>query len=407
MKFDAPLASVLLLLALGGLAAAYYARPVPAPETPALVLPTTDNETFDLFAERGHVVVLDFFQVWCESCVILEDELKTVHAASNESEVRIVSVGLPDDNSLEQLRAYQEQHGINWTVARGGSDLVNTFDIIGFPTLVIVDPAGRITHHRGGLADAGAIQRLIGESRTGDSPVAEYPQYSLVGLALAGSLAAFFSPCAVGLLPGYVGHALRAGAAHGRHPVLHGTYMGALAALGLLLVFLGIGGLAFAFGRAIAPWVTFLGPLIGILLILVGALLLVRPYSAFLQRFFSPLTGWAARAGEARPGARSYFVYGMGYGAAAAGCTAPILLNLVALAATSGPSAGLGVVLAYAGGAAALLAAVTIIVAGAQRGAADWIRRNANKIETLSALLFIAAGAYLVWFAWRAGTLSF
>lgn len=405
MKIHPAAWSLFLLLATGIVAAGFYAAQPRAETTPPLTVPTTGNETFTLAAEHGRVVVLDFFQIWCESCLIVERDLQELAAEWNASEVRIVSVGVEPANGLDELRTYQSEHNLTWTVASDTDGAVEKFGVFALPTLVIVDPDGAIVYHKAGIAGADEIRTTVANAIAREEARVEYVQYSLGALAVTAGVASFFSPCAVGLMPGYVGHAVRSlgPARYGRALAL-----GGMAALGLLLVFLGIGGLAVVFGQALTPYITWLAPLMGFVFILAGLLLLVRPYSLGLQRVFRPLTDMPAADDAEGRATRplGFFLYGVGYGAGAAGCTAPILLNLVALGAVAGPATGVKLLALYAGTAALLMAVLTLVIAGGRESVGNLIRKHAHKVEVASALLFVGAGVFLLWFAERAGTLA-
>lgn len=398
--------SLFLLLGAGIVAAGFYAVQPREDRAPDLVVPTLGNETFDLAAERGNVVVLDFFNVYCESCVLVEREIKSVLPEWDPARVRVVSVGSGIPNDAETLRAYALEHDLNWTVAQDTDDAMDRFGIIAFPTVVVVDPEGHVVLHRAGITTAGQLREVVAQALLVEADPVPFARYSLWLLPVAAAVASFFSPCAVGLLPGYVGHAVRFHADAAGARVRRAATLGLIAASGLLLVFLGVGGLAFAFGRSLAPYVPWLGPLVGFVFILVGILLLARPFSLFLQRVFSPLTSMSAEAAGPGSGRLGYFLYGIGYGAGSAGCTAPVLLGLVGLAAQAGPRTGLLMVGAWAATAAVFMAALTVAVAVGRRGFADAIRRHAKKVEVASALLFVGVGVFLLWFAWRAGTLA-
>lgn len=409
MKIHPAAWSLFLLLATGIVAAAYVGFQPRASSAPNLRVPTTNNETFALSDQRGQIVVLDFFQIWCESCAIVEKEIHSRIDAWNQSGVRVVSVGVAPANTLDDLRTYQAEHNLTWTVASDTDRAVEKFSVIGLPTVAVVDGAGHLVFHRSGPVTASQLDAVIAQTQAQARAPVAVAKYSLWGLAAVAGIASFFSPCAIGLLPGYVAHAVRfSGPTGQRAPLRRAAAWGALAATGLLLVFLGLGGLAYAFGQAAGPFLRALGPFVGALFILVGVLLLVRPYSLVLQRVFSPLTQLSgSTAPSAQGGGASYFLYGIGYGAGAAGCTAPVLLNLVALAWTAGPTMGLALIVVYGGTAALLMTVLTVVVAGGRTAVAPWIQRHAHHVEVASALFFVGAGAFLLWFAWRAGTLTF
>lgn len=405
MKVHPAVWSLFLLLAVGIVGGAFYAFRPTTSTTPSYAVPTTDGGRFDLATERGHVVVLDFFNIYCESCAIVEKDLEALRPSWNASEVRVVSVGVAPANSLEELRAYARQHNLTWTVAQDTDSGVEKFGVVGLPTLAVIDPSGAIVFHQGGLPGREKIADVVASAAASRAAPTAFAQYPLALLAVVAAVASFFSPCAIGLLPGYVAHTVRFAPGGNARPMARAASLGGLAALGLLLVFLGVGGLAYAFGQAVGPYVKWLAPFMGGVFVLVGGLLLLRPYSLFLQRMFAPLTQMSGDAqGESR--ALSYFLYGLGYGAGAAGCTAPVLLSIAALAASAGPLVGAGLVLLYGLTAALLMAVLTVVVAGGRTSVATWIRRHAHKVEVASSLFFVAAGVFLLWYAWRAGTIT-
>lgn len=400
--------SIGLLLAAGLVAGGYYAfQPRTTGHAPDLVVPTLANETFQLSAEQGQrVVVLDFFQIWCEGCKIVEAAIQENLPRWNSSDVRVVSIGVAPANTHDDLSSYAAEHNVTWTVARDTDGAVEKYSIVVLPTVAVVDMDGNVVFHRSGIVQARELNDVVATALAGERAPVQYARLSLWGLAIVAGVASFFSPCAIGLLPAYVGHTVRSPVRGSQRAAV----MGLVSAAGVLLVFLAVGALAYAAARfldsarALDPVVRWLGPFVGAAFILVGLVLLVRPYSTRMQRIFSPLTQLGNHAYEAgsRPG--GYFLYGLGYGAGAAGCTAPVLLNLVALAALVDARTGALLVVTYAASAAILMVVLTLVVANGRQAAARWIQAKSHAIEVASALLFIGGGAYLIWFAWRAGS---
>lgn len=406
MKLHPATWSLFLLLATGLVAAAFYALQPRAEGTPDLVLPTTDNETFVLSEQQGTVVLLDFFQIACDSCKILERELEKASASWNASQVRIVSIGLEPDNSLEDLAQYKAKHNLTWTVARDADNGMQKFGVFAVPAFFILNARGDVVFSHTGIGslNQAKIEAEVARTLAQDRAPVQLARYSLWGLAVVAAVAAFFAPCAIGLLPAYVAHTVRFPGPGKHRPWRRAASLGLLAALGLLLVFLAIGGLAVALGASVSPYVPWLGPVVGVALALVGLLLLLRPYSLTLQRIFSPLTQITATAPGRAPHV-AYFLYGVGYGAGAAGCTAPVIINLFILAAGVGSRAAITVVFLYAVTAALLMVVLTLVVAGGRQGLARWIQRHARHVEVASALFYILGGLFLWWYAGRAGAL--
>jgi cytochrome c biogenesis protein CcdA len=99
--------------------------------------------------------------------------------------------------------------------------------------------------------------------------------------------------------------------------------------------------------------------------------------------------GWQGLAG-----------FGALYGLVAAGCSAPVLLSIVA----TGASAGLLVptFAAYAAGLVVFMVLLTVLVAYAKAGVVDRFRRLVRVSGPVSGAVLIVVGAYLVYYWWSA-----
>jgi cytochrome c-type biogenesis protein len=203
---------------------------------------------------------------------------------------------------------------------------------------------------------------------------------------------AFFSPCGFPMLPAYVAYYLPA-SSDARPPIarvlLRGLAGGAIAALGALAVLAAIGLLAAGLGAPFKAHVASLELAGGLAVLALGALTLAGR---------APRLAIAARAPRAR-GALGLASFGALYAAVAAGCVAPLFLGVLVQAATA-PTflEGAARVAAYAGGLAALLVVVTLLVATAQARALAWLRRLAPRLERSSGVVLLLVGAYLVAF---------
>ena len=98
-------------------------------------------------------------------------------------------------------------------------------------------------------------------------------------------------------------------------------------------------------------------------------------------------------------GIRGYFTFGLSYGTASLSCTLPIFLTVVgtSLAVSSIPSA-LGQLFLYGLGMGAVIMALTIGMALFQGAMVGALRRTLGFVQTISPVLMLVAGAYIVFY---------
>lgn len=211
---------------------------------------------------------------------------------------------------------------------------------------------------------------------------------------IAGTVATA-NPCGFALLPAYVASRLREDdAARRPDAVARALEVGALTTVGFLLVF-GTIGTAMSLGaRWLAQLIPWAALAIGALMILIGlGLLAGRRINLRI-----PVPAPSLSAGGRRP----VLLFGLAYGLTSLSCTLPIFL-LVVSAATTGSAAGIPLMFAaYALGMGTILSALAVAAALSRTGVATWMRRLLPYLNPVSAILLIAAGAYVVYY-WSFG----
>ena len=99
-----------------------------------------DGGTFSIADAHGRLLFLDFFASWCEPCR-LEMPMVEQYARSHHGvEVVAVDVGEPRPVAAAFAKRYKISNVVidPTTVSQG------FFQIEGFPTIVVIDPQGRI-----------------------------------------------------------------------------------------------------------------------------------------------------------------------------------------------------------------------------------------------------------------------
>lgn len=214
--------------------------------------------------------------------------------------------------------------------------------------------------------------------------------YGLLVLAFTSGIFAFFTPCSVALIPGYIGFLIKKDTGSG---VLRGIKVGLMSALGLLSVFMGIGLLVSVFGNFIAAYSFWIGVVAGSGLIILGIYLW----------FGKSLTLPIPHTGSGRGGIGGYYMFGATYALASLSCTLPIFLLIISQALSSGGArSSLIVFLIYSLTAASFMAATAFGAIRSKDLVAHYLKRALPLVTRLSPFLIIIAGVYMIYFQLRA-----
>lgn len=114
----------------------------------------TDGGKRKLADYRGKVVVLDFWGVWCSSCIY---SIPTMQSLADKYETKgVVFLGIhTPDGDLEQIDRLKKTKGWSHTSGIDRGQEINDgatalrYGVNGFPTVVVVDVAGKIAFNSG------------------------------------------------------------------------------------------------------------------------------------------------------------------------------------------------------------------------------------------------------------------
>ncbi len=134
-----------------------FARsPLISKAAPALSGETVTGEVFDIQAERGRWVVVNFFQTTCVPCVREHPELVAFEEArSAVGDAVVVSVAFSDSEA--NVREFFEENGGEWAVlaADTGRHAIS-YGVAAVPETFLISPAGVVTSKFiGGVTKAG------------------------------------------------------------------------------------------------------------------------------------------------------------------------------------------------------------------------------------------------------------
>ncbi|MFQ5690976.1 MAG: TlpA family protein disulfide reductase [Gemmatimonadota bacterium] len=118
-------------------------------EAPPLRLQTLDGDSLSLSAQRGKVVLLNFWASWCGPCRTEHPVL--VRAAREYAGRDVVLIGVLYQDTPAAAERFMAEHGGAWpTVLDPGSRAAIDFGVYGVPETFFISPEGRIVRKRVG-----------------------------------------------------------------------------------------------------------------------------------------------------------------------------------------------------------------------------------------------------------------
>jgi cytochrome c biogenesis protein CcdA len=208
-----------------------------------------------------------------------------------------------------------------------------------------------------------------------------------LGVAFTAGMLAVLAPCALPMLPSYVAYYMNLDEDERSLGASLGFSFTVVA--GFLVVFIAIGILpSFALNQ-VSSRLEYVAPFIGALLVLIGL-------ASGLSDVFDRIPAVNVSAPQ-RAGYRSFFLYGVGYGAASLACSLPVFILLVLQSTTvGGPLGVFKAFLAYGLGASAVIVPLTLALTYSK----DYVHQRLvwllPRIKRINAAVLILAGLYMI-----------
>jgi thiol-disulfide isomerase/thioredoxin len=133
----------------------------PAPEIEG---EDADGKHFKLSDYRGKVVVLDFWGHWCPDCRAIYPRQRALVKRLEGKPFALV--GINSDENKDHLKSVLNQRGVTWRYWWDGGSrngpIATSWNILGWPTLYVIDARG-IIRHKGHEELAEKLDQIIDE----------------------------------------------------------------------------------------------------------------------------------------------------------------------------------------------------------------------------------------------------
>lgn len=116
------------------------------PTQPHLRVTTLDGKTFDLTAQRGHWVIVNYWATWCAPCIKEMPDIS--HFVATHKQVRAIGLAYQDSDAAD-IKAFLREHPVVYPIAQVTLDkpLADFDQPRGLPTTWLINPQGEVAAH--------------------------------------------------------------------------------------------------------------------------------------------------------------------------------------------------------------------------------------------------------------------
>jgi cytochrome c biogenesis protein CcmG, thiol:disulfide interchange protein DsbE len=139
----------------------------PGAPAPQLALPVVGGGMSDLSADRGKVVLVNFWATWCEPCKAEMPALQRLADELRDQPFRLYSVDLQEDETAVQ--EFEREHGLNlYAVIDQDGDATRAYGVRALPSTFLIDKRGVLNLQRLGQLLPGGPETTWSEAWLAD-----------------------------------------------------------------------------------------------------------------------------------------------------------------------------------------------------------------------------------------------
>jgi len=133
-------------------------------------LDTLDGRRLGPQDYSGRVVLVDFWATWCLPCRAQAKLLEAAYPRYSRDAVEFLAVDVGEP--VEVVRKYVDQHPFSYPVLIDpDSTMSDQFGLVALPSLMVINPSGKVTYFRPGLIGPQDLEDLLKEA--GASPAVQ------------------------------------------------------------------------------------------------------------------------------------------------------------------------------------------------------------------------------------------
>ncbi|WP_199097013.1 TlpA disulfide reductase family protein [Dyella sp. ASV21] len=132
------------------------------PAQPSLKVTTLDGKPFDLAAQRGKWVIVNYWATWCVPCIKEMPDISKFVAAHKD---KVAAIGVAyEDSDAADIQAFLAKHPVSYPIAQVTLDkpLKDFDEPRGLPTTWLIGPDGKVAKRFVGPVTDASLGQAIG-----------------------------------------------------------------------------------------------------------------------------------------------------------------------------------------------------------------------------------------------------